>query len=81
MFGLEKRNDNDSPKRFEFDLEKQLKENSSEKKKIFDQIETQINRLKQALREGATSDHFDQYGVLLQAYSACKRVINRTIRG
>lgn len=78
MFGLEK--DKDKPKRFEFDLEKELKENNKEKKRVLDQIEAQTNQLKTTLREGTASENFDKCGVLLQAYAALKRVVNRTTR-
>ncbi len=77
MFGLEK---NDKPPRFEFDLEKDLKKSSSEKKKVLDQIDAQTNALKTTLREGAASENFDKCGVLLQAYGALKRVVERTTR-
>jgi len=76
MFGLE----NKEPKRFEFDLEKQLKKNSSEKKKVLSQIDAQSNELKSALREGKASENFDQCGVLLQAYAALERIVKRTTR-
>ena len=78
MFGLEK--DNDQPKRFEFDLEKQLKTSRKEKKKVLDQIEAQTNHLKATLREGTASENFDNCGILLQAYVALKRVVNRTTK-
>ena len=76
MFGLEK----ESPKSFQFDLEKQLRVNPEEKKRILSQIETQVGCLKNALREGTTSESFDQYGKLLQAYTALKRIVMRTTR-
>ncbi len=78
MFGLEK--GKEKPKRFEFDLEKELKENDKEKKKVLGQIEAQTNQLKTTLREGTASENFDKWGVLLQAYAALKRVVNRTAR-
>lgn len=76
MFGLEKSKE---PKHFEFDLEKDLKK-SSEKKKILEQIDAQSNRLKTTLREGTASENFDKCGVLLQAYAALQRVVERTTR-
>ncbi|QVL58048.1 MAG: DUF5398 family protein [Simkaniaceae bacterium] len=78
MFGLEK--DKDKPKRFEFDLEKELKKSNTEKKRVLDQVEGQTNQLKTTLREGTASENFDKCGVLLQAYAALKRVVNRTTR-
>ena len=78
MFGLEKGKGKSKP--FEFDLEKQLRGSGQEKKRILNQIESQVNQLKQALREGTSSESFDQYGILLQAYAALKRVVMRTTR-
>ena len=76
MFGLESK----EPKRFEFDLEKQLKKSDGEKKKVLDQIDSRSNELKGALREGKSSENFDHCGVLLQAYAALERVVKRTTR-
>ncbi len=78
MFGLEK--EKEKPERFEFDLEKELKESDKEKKRVLDQIEKQTNQLKMTLRAGTASENFDKCGVLLQAYAALKRVVNRTTR-
>lgn len=78
MFGLEK--NKDTPKRFEFDLEKDLKQSDKEKKKILSQIEKQTLQLKTTLREGTAAESFDKCGLLLQAYSALQRVINRIAR-
>ncbi|MDN3508568.1 MAG: DUF5398 family protein [Candidatus Neptunochlamydia sp.] len=80
MFGLEKNKGKDKPKHFEFDLEKELKQDHKEKKRILDQIEVQTNHLKTALREGTASEKFDRCGVLLQAYATLKRVVNRATR-
>ena len=76
MFGLESK----QPKRFEFDLEKQLKESQDETKKVLNQIDTQTQGLKTALNQGTASDNFDQCGVLLQAYAALERIVKRTTR-
>lgn len=76
MFGMEKK----QPERFEFDLEKDLKKSDKEKKKVLDQIDAQTNALKTTLREGTASENFDKCGVLLQAYGALKRVVERTTR-
>lgn len=75
MFGLEKK----EPQRFEFDLEKDLKKDA-EKKRILDIIDGQTNSLKTTLREGTASENFDKCGILLQAYGALKRVVERTTR-
>ena len=74
MFGLESK---DQPQRFEFDLEKDLKEKPNEIKKILTQIDSQSKEIKSALRSGAASENFDQCGVLLQGYEALERVVNR----
>ncbi|NGX51534.1 MAG: hypothetical protein K1060chlam2_01403 [Chlamydiae bacterium] len=76
MFGLEGK----KPKRFEFDLEKQLKKSPEETKKVLTLIDTRSNELKSALREGKASENFDQCGVLLQAYAALECVVKRTTR-
>lgn len=76
MFGLESK----QPKRFEFDLEKLLKQNHEEAKKVLNQIDTQTQALKTALNQGTASDNFDQCGVLLQAYAALERIVKRTTR-
>lgn len=80
MFGLEKEKDKGKPQRFEFDLEKELKGKPEEKKNVLNQIQAQTNQLKTTLREGTASENFDKCGVLLQAYAALKRVVERTTR-
>ena len=77
MFGLEK---GKQPKRFEFDLEKELKGSEKRKKEVLDVIESQTNTLKTTLREGTASENFDKCGVLLQAYGALRRIVERTTR-
>ena len=76
MFGLEK----EKPERFQFDLERDLKEKPQEKKRVLDQIEAQTNQLKTTLPAGTASENFDNCGVLLQAYAALKRIVERTTR-
>lgn len=76
MFGLEK---NTPPKRFEFDLEKELKQSAAKTKEVLNQVEQKTQALKTTLRTGS-ADNFDQCGVILQAYDALKRVVNRTTR-
>lgn len=75
MFGLEKK-----PKGpFEFDLEQDLKKNPKMAKELMKTIEQKIGELKNLLRQGAETDDFDDYGVLLHAYAALQRVIKRII--
>ena len=75
MFGLEK--EKEKPERFQFDLEKDLKEKPQEKKRVLDQIEAQMNQLKITLRAGTASENFDKCGAFLQAYAALKRIVER----
>lgn len=75
MFGLEKK----EPKKFKFDLEVAL-EKEAEKKRVLGLIDEKTNSLKSALREGTASENFDKCGMFLQAYSALKRVVERTTR-
>ena len=74
MFGLEKK-----PRaRFEFDLEKELKENADKLREQIKIVETRVQEVKQLLRQGTTaSASFDELGVLLHGYAALQRVLNR----
>ncbi|MBX9922537.1 MAG: DUF5398 domain-containing protein [Rhabdochlamydiaceae bacterium] len=72
MFGMEKKKT-----LFEFDLESELKKDPKKKQALLKNIEGKTQQLKTALREGSSSEHFDHYGVLLHAYGALQRVINR----
>ena len=82
MFGLEKEKEkkDGKPRHFEFDLEKDLKGNPEEKKRVLGKILAQMNQLKKILREGAASENFDNSALLLQAYAALKRTVERTTR-
>lgn len=72
MFGMEKKK-----ALFEFDLEGELKKDPKKKQELLKNIEEKTQKLKAALRDGSSSEHFDQYGVLLHAYGALQKVINR----
>jgi hypothetical protein len=72
MFGMEKKK-----ALFEFDLEIALKKDLKKKQEVLKNIEDKTQKLKTALREGASTEHFDHYGVLLHAYGALQKVINR----
>lgn len=72
MYGLEKK----SSEKFAFDLEKQIKE-GTQKKKVLENIEKRIHEMKKHLREGASEKEFDTFELLLQGYSALKRVIQK----
>jgi len=74
MFGLE---DEKTKKLFEFDLEKQIKKSYKEQKKICDRISQKLNQLKTIIREGESSENFDQYVSFCQAYTALERIIKK----
>jgi len=75
MFGLEKKPDEP----FQFDLEEQLHQDPNKAKELLKEIEERIGNLKTLLRQGAETDDFDEYGVLLHAYAALQRVLKRVI--
>ena len=73
MYGLEKQ-----PKaRFEFDLEKELKKDPHKAREIVKSVEIKVQEIKSMLREGSKGPDFDNLGVLLHAYSALQKVLNR----
>jgi Family of unknown function (DUF5398) len=74
MFGLEKKK---ALALFEFDLEKELKQDASKAKKTLQHVESKIQELKGVLRQGASSKEFDECGVLLHGYAALQRVLHR----
>jgi hypothetical protein len=73
MFGLEKKKR--TP--FEFDLEKQLKSDKKMRDDLIKVVDARSTDLKKLLREGSATEDFDKYGMLLHAYAALTRVINR----
>ncbi len=73
MYGLEKKD----KALFEFDLEKDLKSNPSKIKELLKTIEERIQKIKTSLRGGASSEGFDQLGVLLNGYAALQKVLTR----
>lgn len=73
MYGLEKK----QKALFEFDLERELKEDSSKKKELISAVESNIQEIKDHLRKGASSADFEDYGVLLHGYTALQKVVNK----
>lgn len=73
MFGLEKK----QRALFEFDLEKELKEDPAKKQALNKTVEEKIQEIKSLLRQGAASEDFDNYGVLLHGYAALQKVLNK----
>ncbi len=73
MFGLEKK-----PKGpVQFDLEIEIRENPARAREINKAVEERIGELKNLLRQGAETEDFDDYGVLLHGYAALQRVLKR----
>jgi len=73
MYGLEKK----PPKRFEFDLEKDLKSDATKLQKTQKEVDAKVQEIKNLLRQGAASAEFDELGVILHAFTALQRVLNR----
>lgn len=62
---------------FEFDLEMSLKKDPLKKQELLKEIEGKVQELKTLLRDGTSTEDFDQYGILLHGYSALQKVLNR----
>lgn len=73
MYGLEK----EGKTLFEFDLEKDLKGNPTKGKELLKTIETRIQEIKNALRQGAGSEDFDKLGVILHGYTALQKIVTK----
>jgi hypothetical protein len=73
MYGLEKK----EKALFEFDLEKELKSNPSKAKELLKMVEERIQTIKGTLRQGTSSDGFDNLGVLLNGYAALQKVLTK----
>lgn len=76
MYGLEK----EPSKKFDFDLEKEIKAKPNRGKEILEKAEQRIQAIKQQLREGAGEKEFDQLGILLHGYSALQKVIKKVTK-
>ncbi|MGC1877758.1 MAG: DUF5398 family protein [Rhabdochlamydiaceae bacterium] len=73
MFGLEKK----GKPLFEFDLEKELKSNPSKAKDLLKTVDGRIQEIKNILRQGAESEDFDKFGILLHGYAALQKVLTK----
>jgi hypothetical protein len=73
MFGLEKK----GRALFEFDLEKELRDNPSKAKDLLKTIESRIQEIKNTLRQGTESEDFDKFGILLHGYAALQKVLTK----
>jgi len=79
MFGLEQGKGKGKGKRdlFEFDLEKDLKNDPKKAQAISNQIDEKVKWLKEELRKGTATEDFETCGTLLHGYVAMQKVINR----
>lgn len=73
MFGL-KKNKNGL---FSFDLENELKSDHAKAKKMLKEIEDKEQKIKAAIRQGASKAEFEKMGAVLKAYQALHKVITR----
>ncbi len=73
MYGLEKK----TKTTFEFDLEKDLKSDSTKLNKLIKTVNEKVQEIKGKLRQGSGSEEFDNFGILLHGYAALQRVLNR----
>jgi len=73
MFGLEKK----KKEVFQFDLEKELRQDPNKLQALFKETETKINAIKGELRKGADTQNFDALGTLMQGYSVLLRILTR----
>lgn len=77
MFGMEKK-----PKGpFAFDLEEDLHKDPKKAKALQKEINERTEELKNLLRQGAETEDFDDYGVLLHGYAALRKVLKKVIEG
>lgn len=75
MYGLEKK-----PKGpVQFDLELEIKKDPKRARELMKHVEERIAELKNLLRQGAETEDFDDYGVLLHGFAALQRVLKRVI--
>jgi Family of unknown function (DUF5398) len=75
MFGMEKKPNEP----FAFDLEEDMKKDPAIAKALVKEVEERTNELKNLLRQGAETEDFDDYGVLLHGYSALQKVLKKVI--
>ncbi len=78
MFGLEK--DKKQKEKFAFDLEEDLSKHPEKMKALLAKAQARMDELKKLLREGQSSEDFDQYGILLHGYAALQRVLKKVAR-
>jgi hypothetical protein len=72
MFGMGKEK---SSNFFQFDLEKEITDDPNKKKSLLAEIQTKMSDLKTVMKDDLESEAFEEYGVLLQGYTALEKTI------
>jgi hypothetical protein len=75
MFGLKKE---ESKPIYEYDLEKELKDDKKQKI-LLDKAEKNVLEIKTLLRQGADQQEFEKLGILLHGYSALLKTLSNVI--
>lgn len=73
MYGMEKK----PGQKFDFDLEKEIKEKPARGKEILAKIEKRVQDIKKKLREGQNEKDFDRFGILLHGYASLQKVLKK----
>jgi len=73
MFGMEKKPNEP----FAFDLEEDMKKDPATAKALLKEVDERTNELKNLLRQGAETEDFDDYEVLLHGYAALQKVLKK----
>lgn len=79
MFELEK-NGSKVPPKFEYELEKLLKKQPAEAKRIVGEIDKKLQHIKNSLREGTDRENFMRITLLMHGYLAYKKVIEKFLK-
>lgn len=77
MFDLNKQKKKSVIPDYEFDVEKDCRD-PSKQKALKEQINTRVQQLKNALRQGDDKNFFDQAQTLLHGYLALEKVLKRS---
>jgi len=72
MFGMEKEK---SSNFFEFDLEKELKDDAEKRKSLLNEVADKISGLKKIMKGALDKEELEEFGVLLQGYTALEKVV------
>ncbi len=76
MYGLEK--GKKEPKKFDFDLEREIKNNPTKKKKLVDEAASSLHELKAEIKKTSNQDSKAMIKIA-DAYEALKKVIKKIV--